>query len=311
MVVLLAMAVNLAVAQDTFYPRSADYTTTGDINADNGIFTGDLTVTGAVSATGGVVSEGKYSGNFFIVNPYTLGLGTGACSVDFGRATGDMKGVAGKTRLNDTQTAAGKFAKIGGNLIGNLIASNTSIVAGTSLATQTTAKIGTVLYANEERLNNSLYLLGNIIQTGSTRETGTHWAGYGKINHTLQVAELATFSSVKINTSVVEGSTASATNDTLTAASTSNYFVGAANGQRIILPVVSGNTGLIYTFSLVTGSSGSHLFILDGSGSENINGATTIACATQYASISVKCTGTEWVITGQGHVGTWAPYAGE
>ena len=148
------MAVNLAVAQDTFYPRSADYTTTGDINADNGIFTGDLTVTGAVSATGGVVSEGKYSGNFFIVNPYTLGLGTGACSVDFGRATGDMKGVAGKTRLNDTQTAAGKFAKIGGNLIGNLIASNTSIVAGTSLATQTTAKIGTVLYANEERLNN-------------------------------------------------------------------------------------------------------------------------------------------------------------
>jgi hypothetical protein len=140
---------------------------------------------------------------------------------------------------------------------------------------------------------------------------------------TLTVNTTSTFTGVDTHTAMpvfnggvnqvgpsVVGTTASATNDTLTAASRSLYFIGAAAGQRIILPAVSGNTGLTYTFVITTAATGSHLNIIDGAASENINGATTIACATKYAAIRVVCTGTEWVATSIGQVGTWAAYAG-
>lgn len=310
---------------------------TADSDAQVG---GDLTVSGSATITGGYISAGVVNTDLTINNPHTLRLGTGAASADFGRGTGATILTQGTTYANNTVIKPGKYLKAGGNVVGNTIASNTSLIAGTTLATIgaahigeaatvnslasngtivggsslaviTTAKIGTIAIVNELRLNNSAYLLGNIIQTGSTRETGTHWAGNIKSNGTDTAAGLGTFDSLKINTSMVRGSTASATNDTLTSASKSLYFIGAANGQRITLPAVSGLSGWTITFIVVTAATGSHLNIIDGTSAENINGAATIACATKYASISLVCTGTEWVATSIGQVGTWATYPGE
>ena len=254
---------------------------------------GDVTILGSATITGGYIASGVVQSDLTINNPYTLRMGTGAASVDFGRATGAMKGVAGTTYLNVTMIGAGKATTMGGTVRGNAIASNTTIVAGSSLATITTAKIGGAATVN------SLASNGTIVGGSSLA-----------LQTTAKVGGLASLNSLKVNTSLVMTSTASATNDTLTSASTSQYFVGAAAGQRIILPAVSGNTGLKYTFSLVTGSTGSHHFVLDGSGAETINGVAALGCATQYASISVVCTGTEWVATSIGNAGTWASYSG-
>ena len=162
---------------------------------------------------------------------------------------------------------------------------------------------------------NSLVSNGTISGTDTSFST-LRDAGIAYISGATKVNALATMNSATINTTltqngpIVTGATTSATNDTLTSASKSLYFIGAAAGQRIILPAVSGNTGLTYTFVITTAATGSHLNIIDGSGSENINGATTIACATKYAAIRLVCTGTEWVATSIGQVGTWASYAG-
>lgn len=107
------------------------------------------------------------------------------------------------------------------------------------------------------------------------------------------------------------GTTTTSTNVTLVGTSSKSvYFVGAANGQRISLPIVSGDIGVTYTFVIITGSTGSHQFVIDGAGAETINGVIAFACPTQYASVTVVCTGTNWIITSIGNVGTWTPYTG-
>lgn len=45
-VILMVLLVGMA-SSASWYPRSADYSTTGDVNANNGVFTGNLTVSGA------------------------------------------------------------------------------------------------------------------------------------------------------------------------------------------------------------------------------------------------------------------------
>lgn len=70
----------------------------------------------------------------------------------------------------------------------------------------------------------------------------------------------------------------------------------------ILLPTAADNSGRVITV-IVGGDPGSNNVIVDGEGSETINGATTKTNSTQYSSISVLCDGTEWFIVAA--EGTW------
>ena len=177
-----------------------------------------------------------------------------------------------------------------------------------------TSKVGGKQTVNQLASNGTI--VGTTISGAMAYLTGLYNTGNSQTFGSSTVGGLSTVNSLTVNTTetlngpLIAGSTASATNDTLTSASKTQYLVGAATGQRIALPAVATTPGLKFTFTLVTASTGSHLFVLDPSGAETINGGATLSCATKYASISVYDTGTEWVATSVGQVGTWAIYAG-
>lgn len=50
---ILMLFIMVGAASAAWYPRSADYNTTGNVNAHDGTFTGDMTVTGVGTFSGG------------------------------------------------------------------------------------------------------------------------------------------------------------------------------------------------------------------------------------------------------------------
>ena len=89
--------------------------------------------------------------------------------------------------------------------------------------------------------------------------------------------------------------TITTTTDTLV---TSDRFVHvdddtAGSEVTITLPAVSGNAGLTY-YIKKTGSTAN--VVVDGSGVETIDGATTATLTAQYESLHIVCDGTEWWI---------------
>lgn len=74
--------------------------------------------------------------------------------------------------------------------------------------------------------------------------------------------------------------------------------VSAHVGLSIVPPPVAEMTNSSITFiNLLAVTNDCHV-IIDGSASENINGAATIYATAKYAAVTIKSTGTEWVITG-------------
>lgn len=67
----------------------------------------------------------------------------------------------------------------------------------------------------------------------------------------------------------------------------------AGSAVTVTLPLASGNTGLEYHIKKL-GTTGS--VIVDGAGSETIDGATTQTIGVQYDSIKIVCDGSNWFI---------------
>ena len=79
---------------------------------------------------------------------------------------------------------------------------------------------------------------------------------------------------------------------------TSDYFLlvdddTAAGSVTISLHAVSGNAGLAFKIKKL-GTTGN--VVIDGSGAETIDGATTATLTTQHEAIEVVCDGIEWHI---------------
>jgi len=80
-------------------------------------------------------------------------------------------------------------------------------------------------------------------------------------------------------------------------------FVGALSAHATItLPTAADNAGRTICVVLA-GDPGAYNVIVDGEGSETINGATTKTNSDQYSVLKVTCNGTAWFITGS--AGTW------
>ncbi len=94
--------------------------------------------------------------------------------------------------------------------------------------------------------------------------------------------------------SYIGGTAAKTANYTAT---TSDYYIAcdASGGSfTITLPAVSGNTGLQY--HIKKKDSSGNTVTIDGNASETIDGATTKVINTQYETVGLICTGSEWDI---------------
>ena len=88
--------------------------------------------------------------------------------------------------------------------------------------------------------------------------------------------------------------TVTASSDTL---DHTNYVVlcdCTSNNITINLPAVSGITGRVYHIKKI--DSTGNAVTVDGASSENIDDATTAVITTQYESITIQSTGSEWFI---------------
>ena len=80
-----------------------------------------------------------------------------------------------------------------------------------------------------------------------------------------------------------------------TASVTRNIFCDATSGAITVnLPTISGNTGRQYTIKKIDSSA--NAVTVDGSGAETIDGSTTAVINSQYESITIQATSSEWGI---------------
>ena len=80
-------------------------------------------------------------------------------------------------------------------------------------------------------------------------------------------------------------------------------LIGALSAHATItLPTAADNSGRTITV-LLAGDPGAYNVIVDGEGSETINGAATKTNSDQYSMLKVTSNGTAWFISGS--IGTW------
>lgn len=94
----------------------------------------------------------------------------------------------------------------------------------------------------------------------------------------------------------VRTSTSVTTTATLTSASDVVLADASGGAYSITLPAVATSTG--WTYTVIKTDSSANAVTLDGNASETINGALTYALSSQYAKVTIYCTGSEWLIIG-------------
>ena len=284
--------------------------------------------------SGTTMNNGTHANDVVITGSHTLTTGTGLVQLlgiveDHAAVKAASTVQDNSLWVNTTSHLVGNVAAFGtlkttGTSTVNALVSNGSISGTSAVLTTTTHATGNAEYFGTMNVGgalkgNTVASNGSVSGTSAVFTTTTHATGNAEYFGTMKVTGATTVASLAVNgTSTLTGVTSmvgpqkstantTTTNDTLTAATSPRIqVIGNSAGERITLPAVSGNSGLTYTFIIGTAASGSHDNIIDGASSENINGATTIGCATKYASITLYCTGTEWIATSIGQVGTWA-----
>ena len=78
--------------------------------------------------------------------------------------------------------------------------------------------------------------------------------------------------------------------------------ITALTHATFVLPTAADNTGRIITI-IIDGDPGAYNVVVDGEGSETINGATTKTNSVQYSFLMLLCNGVGWDIIGS--AGTW------
>lgn len=81
---------------------------------------------------------------------------------------------------------------------------------------------------------------------------------------------------------------------------------GSSTDTTVTLPTPANNTGRIITLKKV--DSGTKRAFLTESGSETIDGFSTIVCGIQYDSVTVQCDGTTWHILNRRNYGPWTSF---
>lgn len=291
--VIMVLLVGLTSAS-SWYPRSADYNTTGDVNADNGAFSGDLSVTGTISAGVATVSDGVYDGNFRLAADHWLYSTTGTGGIDFSNATGTWKSSTG------TNT-------IGGHLVvpaAKISYLNTTIIPSGKTA-YLNATVATTVVAEDLHSTDDAYVGDDCVVDGGLRVDETLTTNALVINTTADINGATTTAAITVDSgSIVTAdqfkrrTSTTATNTTITDGGADVYLVGNGTGvntQTITFPTAADNKGRVITVILATDPL-TNTVILDGEGSEQIDGATTKTTTDAVGSMyHLICNGVGWI----------------
>lgn len=297
-ILIILMLIGSAYGQSSWYPRAVNLTTTGDVNADNGVFTGDLTVMGTISATGGTVNSGVYDGNFRLAAGHILYSTAGSGYIDWANATGTNQfnnsdfindvdidntlQVGGNTQVasftdNSTAGIHGGLS-LDGYLYGNGISKLKSLTINESLGVHTTAKFDNNVQVEDALSGGTLLVNRTSVLTGVTT--------MGLTNQSTILQQ---------------------SNTTLVSSTAKRMYrlkaPSAHVGLTIVLPPVAEMNNTVLTFVNELAVTNSCAVTLDGSGAETINGAATVYCTAKYAAISLYCIDGEWINVSSS--GTW------
>ena len=232
--------------------------------------------TGAFSTSSGAVS---LRGTTTVAASKTLGMAAGTGTLDFGRATGAFIGPAGTTYLNTTMIKAGKNLNVGSGLKANTVASNGTIVGGSSLAVQTTIKAGTGI-------------TGNTIASNGTIVGGSSLA----LQTTAKVGSTLSANGIKLNgTAGITGST------TITATNTLAWYTIDASGgdATLILPDAATVSGRVYYVGFAADPGTNYVRIKATAGTiMGIAGATGLKNTAAAGGITLLSDGTNYQVVG-------------
>lgn len=253
--------------------------------AGTGIFDWSLS-SGAFSTSYGV---NTLSGNVVIAGQKTFTTGTGTIALNGEMTIAATKGITKTAGVGnfDFSAGSGTFKTSYGT---NTLSGDVTIADGKDFSMTGAGKFDTG--SGAVSLNGATTISGS-----NTFTTGT---GTTTIKGALSV------DATKISTigPMVQRSTTSDSNDTLTTTSNDVYFVGNATaGQEISLATAASMTGRSIEFDVIVTPGGLEGFKILPDGSEHINDATSISASTQWSSITLRSDGTEWIETA--HEGTW------
>ena len=139
-ILILAMLIGSASAASTWYPRTEDYTTAGDINADNAVFTGDVNINGTLTAGVGPIADGVYDSNLRLAANHSFYSTAGSGGIDWSNATGTFKTPTGAHTLAGNVTISGSKTFTTGTGAVSL-AGNTTVASNKALAVTTADKL--------------------------------------------------------------------------------------------------------------------------------------------------------------------------
>lgn len=166
---------------------------------------------------------------------------------------------------------------VGGDAVAATITSNGTVTATTSL-------IGADVRATDD-----LYIVDGANIGGSTTLSTVYVNGTSDISH-----GVATIGVVNQSSSILTA------NVTLVSGTVKPFYwlqpASANVGMSIVLPPVAEMNNATVEFSVKTAVTNDCHIILDPSGSEKINNAATKYATAKYATIKLKCDGSEWYI---------------
>lgn len=196
--------------------------------------------------------------------------------------------LASEVNANFSALASDALNRTGGTITGNITVSGGVTIDGVDVGTLSTA--GTPTFSKiitSSTASDSATIGGGLtIGTGAVQLVGVT----GKIP-AITSAYFTSVDGTGITGIVNTGYTVSTKTTTYTATTADGVLLG--NGTfTITLYTASGNSGKILQIKNI----GSGSVTIDGAGSETIDGALTYLLDGQYFSITLFCTGTEWVI---------------
>lgn len=199
---IIILLLLIGVASAGWYPTSQDTTTTGDVNAANGVFTGNMSVAGILTV-GSTVDNGLIDGDVRLAANHSFYSTTGSGGIDWSNGTGAWKmptgqgTIGGATDFNGAITAREVTLDNGYNITLNDAATVGGLVNAYAATIETTLSAYTITGLN------SILMTGGVANLTSSALLVEDLSASDDIDFgdTLDVGGNARFNSLTVNSS--------------------------------------------------------------------------------------------------------------
>lgn len=233
-------------------------------------------------------------------------LDNGANSLVLASSNGALS--ASRT-LNFNTGDSDRTITLGGNLTTSGDAVTLTMTGPTNVTLPTSGTLATL--AGTETLTNKT-LTSPVLNTGvsGTAIKDEDDMASDSATHLATQQSIKAYVDTQVSSVSASGSQTSAKSADYTVTDVDNIrtvlMTTGSSNRTVTLPTAADNTHRIITVKKV--DSGSGTCVVDGEGSETIEGSTTITLYAQYESITVQCDGTKWhIVSSEWAAGTYTP----